>query len=828
MSDKKKPVARARETGGKRDTGTTGTKSIVAQNGPGYNPHFSALRENIPQELQERPQWLLWQWGERKPDGGRRKPPLSARTGRREGWQSPETWTSFEDALAALEGKRYPEAVGVGFMATPETGLVFIDLDAVGSPPSELLPFAQDALTLFAGVGYAEISPSGRGLRIVTRGRIPRDKIKHADIEGLKSVELYSGGQYLTFTGEALGGHFSAIGEGQSALDNLLAWLEPGEAVESPQRLPEAPRAPQSLRDGEIVDKLLSARNADKVRRLIAESKQDAGHSASEAHLALAGMIAFYTPDAVQVARVLKSLGIEHEKMSREDYLARTAQKAVARVTTHWSPDYRSSPAMSKAKGNGSTPGGMATVDAAPTTWQPLPDAARLPEELGADASPWLDAYIAHSRRVSPRSWGDWHEAAGLFILSAVAARRVYLPFGRGIYPNVFIALIARTSLFSKTGVASLAESIIREAGLGHLLAPDISTPQKFLSSLSPRVPDNWPSLTPVEQEKLSLRLAFAAQRGWLFDEFGNQLRAMRNPNSVMADFARLLKVLDDNKPSYTSATISRGEERVDAPYLAFMGMGTPANIRELASKGGEWWNDGLFARFALLSPPPDAKGSRARWEPGEHAIETPQELIRRLREWDSRLGQPQIEILYREPDNPKRAGTYYLEASPPPLTPCTLGDGVYEAFYRYDDAMRDLLEAMPTEDLDGSYARMAEKALRVAILLASLENGGKIELSHWARAQAITERWRKGLHNLLDALQAAQYNEQEALEDRIIATVRKLARKDKPPTAAAVGRYIRGLSTTEAAALLEGLARAGALKVAETTHKGTKRYELP
>ena len=469
---------------------------------------------------------------------------------------------------------------------------------------------------------------------------------------------------------------------------------------------------------------------------------------------------------------------------------------------------------------------GMSTSDTMPTTWQPLPEYAHLPEELGLDASPWLDAYIAHSRQVSPRSWDDWHEAAGLFVLSTVAARRVYLSLGRGVYPNIFIALIARTSLFSKTGVASFAESLIREAGLGHLLAPDISTPQKFLSSLTPRLPDNWASLPPEEQERIRRRLAFAAQKGWVFDEFGNQLKAMRNPNSVMADFARLLKVLDDNKSAYTVATISRGEETAQAPYLAFMGMGTPANIRELASKGGEWWNDGLFARFALLSPPPDAKGSRARWE--LDTPETPPELVRRLREWDSRLGQPQLEVIYQEPENKKRAGTYRLEASPPPLTPCTLGDGVFEAFYRYDDAMRDLLEAMPTEDLDGSYARMAEKALRVAILLASLENGGRIEIRHWARAQAIAERWRKGLHNLLDTLEAAKHNEREALEERIIATVRKLSGRGKPPTPREVAQQIWGMSTQEAAIILDALARAGALEVAETTRKGTKRYKLP
>jgi hypothetical protein len=45
------------------------------------------------------------------------------------------------------------------------------------------------------------------------------------------------------------------------------------------------------------------------------------------------------------------------------------------------------------------------------------------------------------------------------------------------------------------------------------------------------------------------------------------------------------------------------------------------------------------------------------------------------------------------------------------------IGAGVYAAFYRYKDALDDLINTGENTDLDGSYSRFAEKALRIAIV---------------------------------------------------------------------------------------------------------------
>src|SRR5262245_12526028 len=99
---------------------------------------------------------------------------------------------------------------------------------------------------------------------------------------------------------------------------------------------------------------------------------------------------------------------------------------------------------------------------------------------------PRLDDYIAFSEVWAPRAYQGFHEAVALFILATMAARRIKIEFGpRGVYTSLYLALAARTTLFTKTTVAELGLELVRLAGLGALLADDESTPQAFLQSLT-------------------------------------------------------------------------------------------------------------------------------------------------------------------------------------------------------------------------------------------------------------------------------------------------------------------------------------------------------
>ena len=135
---------------------------------------------NLPPELTNTKQWVI---------ANKAKVPFNPNTRQPASVTKPETWGSFEEALAARD-TAFPH---IGYVLTLEDGLTFIDLDTPQNPEQE----ARHARVLAAFEGtYMEISQSGRGLHIVAKGTakqsIKRDK-----------VEIYSAQRYMICTGKS-------------------------------------------------------------------------------------------------------------------------------------------------------------------------------------------------------------------------------------------------------------------------------------------------------------------------------------------------------------------------------------------------------------------------------------------------------------------------------------------------------------------------------------------------------------------------------------------------------------------------------------------------
>ena len=442
-----------------------------------------------------------------------------------------------------------------------------------------------------------------------------------------------------------------------------------------------------------------------------------------------------------------------------------------------------------------------------------LPTSARHDPKAAATASPWLDTYITYSRIWSPRAHDDFHESVGLWMLSTVAARRIAIDFGKRRYTSLYIALASRTSVFAKSTTADIAQSILKGAGLSFLMAPDDATPQAFIRAMTYNLPAGWFDLTIDQQEERKRKLSFAAQKGWYFDEFGQKISAMMREGGFMADFRGLLRKFDDTPDTYEYDTISRGSDIVYAPYLALLANLTPADLKPYAKRGAALWNDGFWGRFAFLTPALGAERKNERF-PQQQRI-TPSRLVSPLVEWHRRLGIPDIAIVDRS------AGFAALVTPPEPKI-CIMGDGVYDAYYRYNDALIDIVTKSDLTDLDGNYARLPEKALRVAMLLASLENGDHIEMRHWHRAQAVAETWRRNLHNLYDQVVADNETpKMVVMEDRIM----HLIAEKGPLTIREIVQGVRGLDSNQAKVLVKSMTDTGFL--AQMKDGRTERYRL-
>src|SRR5712691_745401 len=157
------------------------------------------------------------------------------------------------------------------------------------------------------------------------------------------------------------------------------------------------------------------------------------------------------------------------------------------------------------------------------TLTPPLPEGVAFSAEMSRGAYQWLSEYEQYSRIASPEGYDDFHPACGLWILSTVAARRVYLPLQRKkIYPSLFLVLTARTTLFAKTTTAEVAKEVLYTSGLGWLLGADKITPQKLMSDMAgTRLPDTYSELPPQRQGRIKQRLAMPGHLGWYYDEFG-------------------------------------------------------------------------------------------------------------------------------------------------------------------------------------------------------------------------------------------------------------------------------------------------------------------
>ena len=443
---------------------------------------------------------------------------------------------------------------------------------------------------------------------------------------------------------------------------------------------------------------------------------------------------------------------------------------------------------------------------------------AMISGEVGLDACPWLDEYIEFSRKWSPESFDGYHEACALAILSIVAAGRVIFDLGGPRKTNLNILLVGRTSIHAKSTASKIAIDLLAEADLDWLLASDETTPQKLIADMSSvELPDNFNVMSDKEKQKSIHSTLTAGQRGWIVDEFGDKIKAMMQPDGIMAGIKGLIRTLDGAPKKYEYSTISRGRNSIINPYLPILGNITIADLAPYAKRGNTLWGDGFFARLATPTPPNDIlKFGRF---PNQERI-FPDSLISPIVEWNDRLGFPQYKIV--ESQDKK-----ILKFKQKQQEHLKISQEVYDKYYEYRNELRRLIVYNQNTDLDGNYARFPEKALRIAALFASFENNDHVKLNHWIRAQAIAERWKVGLHRLYQQImesnddQSTRYIRDLPIEDQII---RAIAIK-KNPSAREISQFT-SLKMDILKPVLGNLASAG--KVLYIPIGTIKRYFLP
>ena len=316
---------------------------------------MNVLRPNydyIPTELKTRRQWVCWQLRKTESPNGKppKKPftkiPICPVTGKNASTVDPKTWTEFGTACTYYEAFADDGDVhGLGYILRDD--LIGVDLDGCrDADTGQITEWASEIISLLNS--YTEISPSGTGIRIFCKGE-PRPK---GSSRRKDAIEIYdcNSPRYLTITGWHVDATPDTIEERQSDLARLYGQVfgqqeEPApllgrqkEPVPRDGRQEEAARksimAPSStLRS---LDKILtaakSAKNADKFAKLWQGDWASDYPSQSEADLALAAMLAFYTGANEELLdEVFRHSGLYRDKWDRDDYRESVLAKALDR-----------------------------------------------------------------------------------------------------------------------------------------------------------------------------------------------------------------------------------------------------------------------------------------------------------------------------------------------------------------------------------------------------------------------------------------------------------------------------------------------------------------
>lgn len=158
----------------------------------------------IPDELKQLRQWCNWKMvGDSKfpimPDGGVFRS------------NDKTTFSTYEEAVAGGEQ--------IAFVIQKDDEYTGVDLDNCFDEQGNLRDWAAPIVCRLDGVAYAEISPSGKGIKFLTKAKKQPDAkcVKKFD-GGKQQLECYDFNRFWTITQDVYAGN-KTIGDGQTAID---------------------------------------------------------------------------------------------------------------------------------------------------------------------------------------------------------------------------------------------------------------------------------------------------------------------------------------------------------------------------------------------------------------------------------------------------------------------------------------------------------------------------------------------------------------------------------------------------------------------------------
>jgi len=565
-------------------------------------------------ELAAVPRWVCWRY---EWVGGRWTKVPYRPSGQKASTTDPRTWSPYR---AALDAAAHGDYDGVGYVvyrgadAEPDD-VVAVDIDHCVAADGTLAA-AADALVEELG-SYAEVTPSGEGLRVFVRGNLPVPGAKAAD------VELYQHGRYVTVTGEHLSWSPSEIRAAQEALDDLFRQRFGGRDAR-----PERPARPSGLTDSQVLERLFAGQDGDELRALY-EGDDGPYVSASEGDLRLCGALAFWTGrDDGQIDRLFRGSGRmrpkwdERHRSDGASYGRMTVEEACAGCESVYDPE----PPTARVR----LPSANGTVEGAhrapaqeeeETAGAPprRPERRAWPQPMGAAAFAGLAGETV--RALEPHTEGDRHGllVGALTAFGCMAHSGPYLLHGSTVHWARLFALVVGSTGDGRKGEAW---SPVRRL----VLAVDKEFRGRVQSGLSSgegliaAVRD--PAYGVVKGEVVLTDEGVEDKRLLVFEaEFARVLAVLNRETNTLGAIVR------DAWDTGDLAVMTKMPTRVTGAHICVVGHVTPEEL--VANCDQSWITNGFLNRFLVVLV------RRSRLLPIPEALEGPalDDLARRWRQ---------------------------------------------------------------------------------------------------------------------------------------------------------------------------------------------------
>lgn len=285
---------------------------------------------NIPDELKQLNNWCVWKFENR--NGKRTKIPFNAETGEFAKSNDKSTWSSYETAVNT-EG-----VDGIGFFFEPP--YLGIDIDDIDD---DLHRFKQgdkldNIVSEFneAFKSYTEVSPSGNGLHIIVKGKIPGSRRRK------DNIEMYDSGRFFTMTGKTIGKYKDVTEVSEQVFKTIYEKYLPDNTVKYPTTNNYQQNI-HNLSEIDVINEIYKSKQAKLFDDLMKGNYEPYYTSHSEADMALANILAFWCArDYSQMDSIFRQSNLYRdkwdEKRKNSTYGEQTLFKAINEANNIYTP----------------------------------------------------------------------------------------------------------------------------------------------------------------------------------------------------------------------------------------------------------------------------------------------------------------------------------------------------------------------------------------------------------------------------------------------------------------------------------------------------------